>query len=173
MPNTYLRDCRFSLIVPGMLDADVEEKLVVEGFGYTRAQQGNLILETANGDFIKEEVFILNEANKYQKIISIQISSEILFLENQLRERKVFLKVTAEIEKKKVYVYPQLLVTQGHIFTQVKEPVYTPGQKVKCRIFAVQKSLLPLQDKSTITAEIRVWKSLLSLHTLHSNLACT
>uniref|UniRef100_UPI00358F2090 complement C3-like isoform X1 n=1 Tax=Myxine glutinosa TaxID=7769 RepID=UPI00358F2090 len=145
----------FSLVTSGILDADVEEKFVVEGFGYTKDKNGTISVYTAiKRDFIVGKSFTLKKENNYQQIISIRIFSHLEeHVRNKLSEGHVTLQVSAKI-KKEVSVYPQLLLTQGYIFTQVKEPVYTPGQKVKCRIFGVKKSLLPLSQGSTVTAEI-------------------
>ncbi|XP_030585665.1 complement C3-like [Archocentrus centrarchus] len=143
---------RFILLAPDLLRTDSQENIYLQADRVSDPITVSILIQdsTEATTFLQESV-TLNQANGFNILHPIQLSSDLLNREEK-RNQFVNLKVTFggfHVERR------LLMVTfhSGYIFIQTDKPIYNPGDTIRFRAFVSSPAFKAFERTITIDIE--------------------
>ncbi|XP_067865826.1 complement C4-A-like [Heterodontus francisci] len=146
----------FMITAPNIIHIGVKESVSIQ----LHDAEGTVNFQVYCWDIIKRKkcsetvLFTLNPGNKYHDIKTITVSQlqvkELLLW----RRRKKYVYLVAEsrqlLEQRRM-VPIKLSSKRGYIFIQTDQPIYTPNQTVKYRIFTLDHFMRPVNEQLRVS----------------------
>ncbi|XP_024123084.2 complement C4-B isoform X1 [Oryzias melastigma] len=150
---------RFFISAPNVFHVGVKEKVFVQNKGEKDQEciPVNLWLEYEQGGIVSNTAHVDCNGDEKTKLAELKINSERwIELKNNHKMSRPYLNLLAQIQvngksPKRKSTKVLVLEKRGYIFIQTDQPIYNPTQKVKYRIFTLDHSFRPNNERIYIS----------------------
>ncbi|KAM9390182.1 complement C4-A-like [Phaethornis superciliosus] len=144
----------FLITAPNVVHLGTRETITVHVHGAQQPVQVTAYFkdEAKNKLLSEKTVFNLNQNNNYQEMKEVMVKPQHQDLFKKSEQPYILLVTESrDLDKETVQSIRLLLSSKkGYIFIQTDKPIYTPGSKVRYRIFILDNAMRPADDTVTI-----------------------
>nr|XP_015796075.2 complement C4-B isoform X1 [Nothobranchius furzeri]XP_054596295.1 complement C4-B isoform X1 [Nothobranchius furzeri] len=146
---------RFLLSAPSVFHLGVKEKVFVQlGSKYLNRPVSLYLVHESTGTVMSDKKTVRCTTERDIKTVELMIKmNEWLKITRENSQQRRYLNIVAEVSDPLERKYMRVLVSnhRGYIFIQTDQPMYNPSQKVKYRVFTLDHTMRPTEERVNIS----------------------